>query len=135
MIWQDYIDETSDNVVSYLEELFDDGFTINLDDPESVYRLMNTLSYEDDITGIGSDSYTCDADAALLNVRELVWDPPFKQYMRENKHDFNQFMYQDPERADAEARYYALYELDIRAVIKSMVDEKKVPEGGVQYDD
>lgn len=130
MFWQDYIDETSDNVADMLEEWY--GSKLPEEDRckglRDYTRLLEKLAIEDDVTGVESCSYTCDSETALLNVRELVWDPAFKQYMKDNGHSFDTFMNYDPERADAEARYYALYELDLEEIINSLIAEKRIKE-------
>lgn len=78
MKFQDYIDETKENAVFFIEQGDYDYIIQDADDAEeAAEKIADELWIDDGVTGNGSGSYTFSTAKAKENTAELVWDEDF----------------------------------------------------------
>ena len=124
MTWEDYKNETRDNIKEYIRENYDKEDLEFVSD-SFVDRLRDDLLMADSVTGNASGSYTFNSYEAEQNVQGILWDSDFI--------DTLQFLYgQDigdcikngPEYLDVTARCLAVDNIiDLKDVINEVYEE------------
>lgn len=121
MTWNDYIDETRENIKEYLRENYSKE---ELQDYISLDRLKDNLFMSDSVTGNASGSYTCNSYQAEQNVSGILWDSEFIEILYNTYgEDIGDCMKHGAEYLDVTARVLALEYMDLQEVIDEVYKE------------
>lgn len=123
MTWEDYKNETRDNIKEYLRENYDKEDLEFVSD-NFVDNLRDTLFIEDSITGNASGSYTFNSYQAEQNVQGIIWDDEFIDALKFSYgEDIGDCMKLGAEGVDVSARCLALDYIDLKEVIDEVYEE------------
>lgn len=126
MTWEDYKDETRENIKDYIRENYDKE---DLEYSIDIERLRDALFIADSVTGNGSGSYTCNAYEAEQNVQGIIWDDEFIEILKFSYgEDIGECMKLGAEGVDVTARCLALDYIDLREVIDEVYEEMEEEE-------
>ncbi|MBQ2350440.1 MAG: hypothetical protein II393_04175 [Cytophagales bacterium] len=128
MTWEDYKEETRDNIKEYIKENYDKEDLEFVSD-RFIDNLRDSLFLADSVTGNSSGSYTCNAYEAEQNVQSIIWDDEFIDALQfAYGEDIGDCMKLGAEGVDVTARCLALDYIDLKEVINEVYEEMEEEE-------
>lgn len=123
MTFEDYKNETRENIKEYLKENYSkDDLEIVSD--SFIDKLRDDLFIADSVTGNGSGSYTFNSYEAEQNVQGIIWDDEFIELLKFSYgEDLGDCMKLGAEGVDVTARCLALDYIDLKEVIDEVYEE------------
>ena len=123
MTWEDYKEETRENIKEYIRENYDKEDLEYVGD-RFIDKLRDALFMADSVTGNASGSYTCNAYEAEQNVQGIIWDDEFIEELNfYYGEDIGECMKLGAEGVDVTARCLALDYIDLKDVIDEVYEE------------
>ena len=118
MNFKDYIEETKDNAMEYIQENWD-----YLKDKESE-EIFDDLFLSDSVTGNASGSFTFSTYQAEQNIAELIFDEDFIDELEGNfGGNLGDLIKRGAECVDVTARCLALYYVDIDKIMDELKED------------
>ena len=123
MTWEDYKEETRDNIKEYIKENYDKEDLEFVSD-RFIDNLRDSLFLADSVTGNASGSYTFNSYEAEQNVQGIIWDDEFIDALKfAYGEDIGDCMKLGAEGVDVTARCLALDYIDLKEVINEVYEE------------
>ena len=120
MTFEDYKNETRENIKEYIRENYEKEELDSID----LDSLRDDLFMADSVTGNASGSYTCNTYQAEQNVSGIIWDDEFIDALDfAYGEDIGDCMKRGAETVDVTARCLSLDYLDLQEIVDEIADE------------